>query len=161
MSALKSTKFAYSSLAATNQSSEELDEQVNEKVDRKNKMDADTSIKMYIVVNNSLKMGKGKIAGQVGHAVAGITRRMERQVKCSFAQLEVYNNWVENNEAKIVLKADEEVLDTLRAKYSSVTHAVHDLGKTQIAGGSFTALAFIPLPPQGVPAELKSLKLLS
>jgi peptidyl-tRNA hydrolase len=33
--------------------------------------------KMYFVINDDLKMGKGKIAGQVGHATAKLSRLIE------------------------------------------------------------------------------------
>jgi peptidyl-tRNA hydrolase len=34
------------------------------------------SLYMYILVNNDVKMGKGKIAGQVGHVVGLITEEI-------------------------------------------------------------------------------------
>lgn len=113
-----------------------------------------SSIKMYFVVNKSLKMGKGKIAGQVGHGAAALTRRLERKVNINFEQALVYQTWTITGETKIVLTADESVLDELRSKYPTITHAVHDAGHTQIPANSFTVLAFLPLTHDQLPAEL-------
>ena len=46
-----------------------------EKVD----LDSESQLYMYVLVNNDLKMGKGKIAGQVGHVVGLITEEIIRK----------------------------------------------------------------------------------
>jgi len=110
--------------------------------------------KMYIVVNNDLGMGKGKMCGQVGHAVAAWTRRLERN------STPEYRAWLKFCEPKIVLKADQNTLMALHEKYPSMTEIVIDAGKTQIAPGSITAVAFPPLHQDAQPKELANLKLL-
>lgn len=115
----------------------------------------DVQVNMYIVMNKSLEMGKGKLCSQSCHAVAAIVRKFERN------PTSMYKKWLFNNEPKIVLKATEEELIQLSKKYSTITYEVHDAGKTQIAPNSFTALGFYPMPVNDVPSiDLQSLKLL-
>lgn len=110
--------------------------------------------KMYILVNNDLKMGKGKLCAQVGHAVAAWIRRLEK------SPTDAYKKWVAHLEPKIVLKAELNVILALRKRYQQQTEIVVDAGLTQIAPGSITVLAFAPLHLNDVPSELHSLKLL-
>jgi peptidyl-tRNA hydrolase len=111
--------------------------------------------KMYIVINAELGMGKGKMCGQCGHAVADWTRRLEKD------STQAYKLWCANCEPKIVLKAAEATLRELRSKYPLLTNEIHDAGKTQIAAGSLTAVAFQPIDgASAAAAELQQLKLL-
>jgi PTH2 family peptidyl-tRNA hydrolase len=116
----------------------------------------DAVVKMYIVVNADLtsKMGKGKLCGQVGHAVAAWMRKL------AVKPTDAYTFWVDHLEPKIVKKAPLTVLEALKKKYPTLVECVHDAGKTQIPAGSFTVLAFPPLPQNLVPTELHALKLL-
>ena len=113
--------------------------------------------KMYIVVNKLLKMGKGKIAGQVGHGVSMAVRSLERAKHDT-----AYDVWSRGHETKIVVQADQEIMEQLRRQYGSAFRlfSVFDAGKTQIDAGSFTVLVFQPLPENMIPNELKSLRLL-
>ena len=56
-------------------------------------------VKLVLIVNNELKMGKGKIAAQVGHA----------SVKAALLASEKYpaemQSWLSNGQKKVVLKA--------------------------------------------------------
>ena len=111
--------------------------------------------KMYILLNMDLKMGKGKMCGQCGHAVAEWIRRLERKPSPE------YQKWLEQGEPKIVLKANEATLRKFCLSYPDLTYGVHDAGKTQIAAGSLTAVAFPPLSATSPAAvELTMLKLL-
>lgn len=110
--------------------------------------------KMYIVVNNDLKMGKGKMCAQVGHVVAAWTRRLEK------APNDAYQKWLRFLEPKIVLKGNLTILTALRQKYPHQTEIVIDAGKTQVAPGSLTVLAFQPMHINNAPPELASLELL-
>src|SRR6266404_1619589 len=106
-----------------------------------NKHQLDTTIKMYVIVNNSLKMGTGKIAGQCCHAVAGLTRRLENSKDTT------YKEWKKNYEPKIILKASEEFLLHILEKYPDQTYEVRDIGKTQIVYDSLTVVGVVPLNP--------------
>jgi PTH2 family peptidyl-tRNA hydrolase len=94
------------------------------------------------VVNQSLKMGKGKIAAQVGHAAvqaflgAGVSHPSEVEA------------WLGSGQKKICLKApDTSVFDELSKaarKQNIPHHIVQDAGHTQIPRGSSTVLALGP-----------------
>ncbi len=125
---------------------------------------------MYIVVNHDLKMGKGKIAAQVAHSACRVVRFLESLATKPF----YYRQWIVAYEPKIVLKATEEQMkvimkDTARARPLRPTHTdfegiwcfhTIDEGRTQIAPGSLTTLAFRPFLRKEAPEILRSLKLL-
>ena len=99
-------------------------------------------VKLVCVVNQSLKMGKGKIAAQVGHAAvqaflgAGVSHPSEVEA------------WLGSGQKKICLKApDTSVFDELSKaarKQNIPHHIVQDAGHTQIPRGSSTVLALGP-----------------
>lgn len=116
---------------------------------------------MYIIINNDLNMGKGKIAAQACHAACRVTRALHNQNNSN------YNTWLRNGEAKIVLKATEtEMLqlidkyDNSKSKETNRCVNVRDAGFTQIAPNSLTALAFFPCFKKDAPTEIKNFKLL-
>jgi len=98
--------------------------------------------KMVLCVRNDLKMGKGKIGAQCGHASVGAYETaMERNRS-------LIQRWERSGCAKIALRVDSEKdLMNLR-KGASVKglnyYLVHDAGRTQIAAGSATVLAIGP-----------------
>ena len=126
---------------------------------------------MYLVVNESLSMGKGKVAGQVGHAVSAMVRRMERG-----GRSEAYRRWVDGLETKIVVRAPSNVFlklcsdfpapemtlfqDSPKGSFDVFGLAIRDAAKTQIPADSLTVLVFPPLDESLIPSELKMLKLL-
>lgn len=119
--------------------------------------------KMYLVVNTELAMDKGKIAGQVGHAVARLTRILERRnLAHGEPPRSAYDRWMDQGEPKIVLKGTEKLLLQLLAVYADkcAVVEVRDLGRTQIAPNSLTVVGFEPLDQRQAPTELASLKLL-
>ena len=105
-------------------------------------------------------MGKGKIAGQVGHGVAAVTRYFERNGRTS-----IYDEWCNGLEAKIVLNATLSEMNFLWKKYMIGQDKrvfcvpIFDAGKTQIPYDSFTVLAFNPLLDK-IPLEIAKMKLL-
>lgn len=108
---------------------------------------------MYFVVNKTLNMSKGKIAGQVGHAV-------QKLMVLHLAQPDdLFRWWHERSSAKVVLGADEDTLITLAKKYPKDTVQVVDEGRTQIAPGSLTVIGFRVMP-SGANMDLAGLKLL-
>jgi len=103
-------------------------------------------IYMYILVNNDLKMTKGKIASQVGHVVGLITEDIltkyyesHKGIPDSYLR---YTNWKANGEGKIILKATEEQIKKLVGEKESIY--IIDEGKTQIEKGSLTVIGFYP-----------------
>ncbi len=107
--------------------------------------------KMYIIINDDLKMGTGKKISQAAHAVQSIVEVM-------------YNNKKELlkkcGQAKIVLKATEEQMLELINIHDGKLKYILDAGHTQVEPGSLTALAFYPMLPDDVPDIVKKMKLL-
>ena len=99
-------------------------------------------VKMVLVVNNDLKMGKGKIAAQVGHAAVSST------LKCGKKAPGLLESWLASGQKKICVKGENaEHLLELEQRASSnglLTTKVFDAGHTQIPSGSLTVLALGP-----------------
>ena len=76
--------------------------------------------------------------------------------------LSLYTKYKRNGMPKIVLGAKAEVINQLETDYNNI-FIVRDAGRTQVAAGTLTAIAFIPMTEAerdiSYP-ELKSLKLL-
>ena len=115
-------------------------------------------VKLVCVVDQSLKMGKGKIAAQVGHA----------SVKAALQAAEKYPDemavWMSSGQQKVVLKApsSEEIDDLLEAAnkdYLPVS-VIRDAGRTQIPAGSRTVIAIGPSSESEIDAITGHLKLL-
>jgi PTH2 family peptidyl-tRNA hydrolase len=106
---------------------------------------ADGHFKMILVVNNELKMGKGKIAAQVGHATLGAYTIAKKFCKSG---LQIWER--KSAHAKVCLKVEEEkemyeIYENAKA-IGIVAYIVCDAGRTQIAAGSRTVLALGPAP---------------
>lgn len=111
---------------------------------------------MYILINKSLPMKKGKIALQVGHAVKKITEY------CLKNEKELYDKYCANSYAKVILKVpNEEVILKILYELKDIHKSyVVDEGRTQIKPNSLTAIGFIPMARKDIPSCLKQLKLL-
>jgi PTH2 family peptidyl-tRNA hydrolase len=98
--------------------------------------------KMVCVVNQSLKMGKGKIAAQVGHGAVMATMKAGVEKPAHLEQ------WFTTGQKKVCLKGrDAEHLLELEQQAQAagiLTTFVHDAGHTQIPSGSLTVLALGP-----------------
>lgn len=102
---------------------------------------------MYIFVNSSLKMSKGKTAAQVGHLTQLITQEI---VTKSFTyrgnhppdEVIRFNKWSKEGAKKIVLKADAEQMQEI-IKMSEARYII-DQGRTQIPANSLTVAGFFP-----------------
>ncbi len=95
-----------------------------------------------VLVRTDLKMGVGKVAAQVGHAVLGAYRLALH--KCPFRVAQ----WSEIGEAVIVLKVkDEKEMQTIAngaEKDGLPVYVVHDAGRTQVEAGTATVCAIGP-----------------
>ena len=114
-----------------------------------------TELKMYLLVNTTVKMDKGKIGAQCGHAASLLTAYMLDYNR------NLWDRYIECNYPKVALKASSSELETLYKKYQDrgVVRVV-DAGRTQIPAGTFTVLGFLPMTENEVPEEIRSLKLL-
>lgn len=63
---------------------------------------------MVLVVREDLKMGKGKIGAQCGHATLGAFKRVEKLAKDSTYWKKVVNNWTWGGQKKICVKVMSE-----------------------------------------------------
>lgn len=101
---------------------------------------------MYVLVNDDLKMGKGKIAGQVAHVVGLITEEIIRKSYESDKGVPEcylrYIQWKNTGHAKIILKATQEQITSFIGYPESMY--ILDAGRTQIAPDSLTVLGFYP-----------------
>ena len=92
------------------------------------------SYKLALIVRNDLKMSKGKIAAQVGHAVVDATIECIKNGKLS--------KWQQDGETIIALKVEnEKTLNTIlgiavRKKISN--GRVFDAGRTEVLDGTCT-----------------------
>jgi peptidyl-tRNA hydrolase, PTH2 family len=98
---------------------------------------------MLFVVNTSLKMQKGKVAAQCGHAAIGCFEIASIQYKS------IVRKWQQNGARKIACKigSDEEI-DALKAlldENNIPTYQVVDAGYTQVPSGSKTVLGIGPM----------------
>ena len=107
---------------------------------------------MYIFVNHDLSMGKGKIAGQVGHVCCHLTKRMINNP----TQESV--DWDTHASKKVVVKATMNQLNELEKMANSIS--IHDAGRTQIPANSLTVVGFMPMYEKNVPKTFKEYKLL-
>jgi PTH2 family peptidyl-tRNA hydrolase len=110
---------------------------------------------IYLLIREDLKMTKGKIAAQCGHAVENLI------LKCPKGDLQTYQR---HGSPKICLKLkDEAELEQLRPQIygEGIPHyIVVDAGRTQIPAGSMTCLGIGPYPKEKLTTLLQNFKLL-
>ena len=115
-------------------------------------------VKTVFLVNHSLKMGKGKIAAQVGHASVGVVLNAGQTHP---AELEA---WLAQGQKKVCLKCDTlEQMELYVGQANSQgihTHVVEDAGHTQIPRGSTTVAAIGPCAGDVLDTITGELKLL-
>ncbi|KFM26416.1 Peptidyl-tRNA hydrolase 2, mitochondrial [Auxenochlorella protothecoides] len=114
--------------------------------------------KMVLVVNDELKMGKGKIGAQCAHAAVGAVELATLRAPHAL------DAWESRGQAKICLRADSTAALLALGKKARaaglVTYTVQDAGRTQVAPGSRTVLAIGPAPRTAFDAITGHLKLL-
>ncbi|MFT4313315.1 MAG: peptidyl-tRNA hydrolase Pth2 [Candidatus Woesearchaeota archaeon] len=111
--------------------------------------------KQVIIVQNGLKLPKGKLAAQCAHASVESAHKTAK---------DVYQAWRNTGQKKIVLKVDSE-----KELYRLLQHAkdqgiscalITDAGRTCIAPGTVTCLGIGPDTEQNVDAITGDLKML-
>ena len=118
----------------------------------------DGSVKMVCIVNTSLKMGKGKIAAQVGHAaVLGTLNAGEKTP-------ELLDSWLSSGQKKVCVKAIDSdhllELEKIAKQKGILSTKINDAGHTQIPRGSLTVLALGPALEDVIDQVTGELKLL-
>ena len=119
---------------------------------------------MVLVVNDGLKMGKGKIGAQCGHAtLAGWQRakRISSQSKYWNKVLEKWN-WEGTKKICVKVKETEEIINVQKManQLGLPSYIVADAGHTQIAAGSLTVCALGPADSAHIDLITKDKKLL-
>jgi peptidyl-tRNA hydrolase, PTH2 family len=112
-------------------------------------------MKQVIVVNDSLKLPKGKLAAQVAHAaVAAFLMAGEKTRKA----------WLKAGMPKVVLKGENEEellkLETMAQQQGIPAQLIRDAGRTVVPEGTITCLGLGPAPEPELDRLTGSLKLL-
>ncbi len=120
-------------------------------------MDKD-ELRMYILLNSSVKMKSGKAVAQAGH---GISEMTEFLIRIDDNQ---WQRYILHSHAKVVLKCPEPLLKSIFYKYKDRSQPiwcldVEDEGRTQVPEGTMTAVVFKPMRKGDAPEELEILKL--
>lgn len=99
---------------------------------------------MYIIINDDLKMQKGKICSQVGHSVQKLIENILEIYSVSKKEKTIYTNYKiwKNGCKKIILKASQNELLILQNDSNCIS--IYDAGKTQIEPNSLTCIGFYP-----------------
>ncbi|NPA22636.1 MAG: peptidyl-tRNA hydrolase [Candidatus Micrarchaeota archaeon] len=111
-------------------------------------------MKQVIVINQDIKMGKGKMCAQVAHASLEAYQRAPWFNKWQ---------WERSGVKKVVLKAPEKELLRLydQAKKQGLNPVlIRDAGHTQLEPGTITALGIGPYPDEVLDNITGHLKLL-
>jgi PTH2 family peptidyl-tRNA hydrolase len=125
--------------------------------------------KMYILVNSDLKMGKGKIASQVGHVVQQATetiitnyyeRHRDPKNEIYGLMYDEYCKWNSQGSAKITLKATTDEMKYIITNHGEQIKFICDAGLTQVDPNSLTVLAFIPMKEDKMTYNISKHKLL-
>jgi PTH2 family peptidyl-tRNA hydrolase len=114
--------------------------------------------KQVIVMRNDLKMSRGKIAAQAGHAA--VSAAEEARKKCS----DWWKAWIAEGQCKIAVRAEseDELLELERkAKRSKLpTALIVDRGLTELPPDTVTCLGIGPAPSIQIDAITGKLPLL-
>jgi len=98
--------------------------------------------KLVVLVRNDVKMSKGKVAAQVGHAAVNCALSIKKK------DSDAFEKWTFNGQPIIVLKVNTEkemfefksIADTQNLNNSIIC----DAGRTQIEPGTYTCLGIGP-----------------
>ncbi len=100
--------------------------------------------KQVIVLRVDLKMSKGKIAAQAGHAAVSAAEQARKQYS------DWWKAWIEEGQCKIAVKAgsEQELLELeLKAKKLKLpTALISDRGLTELPPSTLTCLGIGPAP---------------
>ena len=116
---------------------------------------------IYIIVNESLNMSKGKIASQVAHGILEVHRFL-------LTNNIDHNSWLKNGEKIVILKTSQKTMEELVFEYDDKIakqnifnlFPIYDAGKTEVESGSLTVLTSTPISDDKLPKFIKMLKLL-
>jgi len=104
----------------------------------------DFKYKMVLIIRTDLKMSKGKIAAQAGHAAVSAAEEAKK------SRPKWWKKWIEEGQCKIAVKArsEKELLELeRRAEEMKLPSAlISDRGLTELMPGTITCLGIGPAP---------------
>lgn len=115
---------------------------------------------MYILVNEDIKISKGKLAGQVGHAVSSWIYRYcvkTADFEPFDENIDLFDKYMKDVQTKIILKCPQSILEELE----SLGHiTIRDAGLTELEPNTLTCVNLGIFDREtNVPDWVKSLKL--
>lgn len=103
---------------------------------------------MYILVNKDIEIGKGKLAGQVGHAVAVYFYRNENS--------QLIKEYMDNKQKKIIVYCKQSKLEQYEKEgYISI----RDIGLTELEPNTLTCINLGILDKNNLPKEIRRFQL--
>lgn len=114
--------------------------------------------KMYILVNSDIKIAKGKLAGQVGHAVASYMYEIMKKLRKGngHSDFELISNYM-YAQKKILLRCSEEKLLQLEGTGKYIT--IRDNGLTHLEPGTLTCVNLGIFNDDNRPEFIREMKL--
>ncbi|RAP14821.1 hypothetical protein HS9_00144 [Bacillus velezensis] len=111
---------------------------------------------MYILVNEDIKISKGKLAGQVGHAVMSYVYHGAVKPLSEGREIQSLDEYMKEQK-KIILKCPQYKLEELeRAGEYTV---IRDKGYTQLEPNTLTCINYGIKTPEELPEWVRNLKL--
>ena len=101
-----------------------------------------TDYVIYVIINDSLNMSKGKITAQTFHAANILKGYFEKTYPKNI--LDDYEKWFKNNERTIALRAKESKLLNIIEEFKDC-YVVIDSGYTEVLPGSKTIVVLQPM----------------
>lgn len=111
---------------------------------------------MYIVINKDLGMSIGKTAAQACHACTEYL--MHTLQNGTEEEVAILNQWHKNAQKKIILRANEKTMHKLESNENHFP--IYDLGLTEIAPNSLTAICLGIYDKSSIPSNIKRLQVL-
>lgn len=112
--------------------------------------------RMYILVNEDIKISKGKLAGQVGHAVMSYLYHNAIKPLQEGREIESLDGYMKEQK-KIILKCPQWRLEELELK--GRFSVIRDKGYTQLEPNTLTCVNYGIMTPNALPQWVKDLKL--
>lgn len=112
--------------------------------------------RMYILVNEDIKISKGKLAGQVGHAVMSYIYYGAIKPLQEGKEIESLEEYMKVQK-KIILKCPQWRLEELEREGGYTV--IRDNGLTQLEPNTLTCVNYGIMTPSATPLWIKELKL--
>lgn len=112
--------------------------------------------RMYILVNEDIKISKGKLAGQVGHAVMSYVYHKAVKPLSEGIEIKSLDEYMKEQK-KIILKCPQYKLEELER--AGGYNVIRDKGYTQLEPNTLTCINYGIKTPEELPEWVRNLKL--